>query len=32
MDKAAVHDLLVDNGERRVREVAMEILQRAGWM
>ncbi|MEY2426412.1 MAG: hypothetical protein QOI61_1984 [Actinomycetota bacterium] len=32
MDHAAVHDLLVENGERPVRDVAMEILQRAGWV
>jgi hypothetical protein len=32
LDDAAVADLVVDNGERPVRDVAMEILQRAGWI
>jgi adenylylsulfate kinase len=31
LERAAIEDLTVDNGERPIREVAVEVLERAGW-
>jgi hypothetical protein len=32
LERAAYEDFIVDNGHRPVREVALEILRRAGWI
>jgi hypothetical protein len=32
LDERAAPDLVVDNGERDLRDVAEEVLRRAGWM
>ena len=32
LERAAIDDFTVENGDRSVREVAMEVLERAGWV
>ncbi len=31
LDRAKIEDFTVDNGDRPLREVALEVLTRAGW-
>jgi adenylylsulfate kinase len=32
LERAAIEDFTVENGDRPVREVALEVLERAGWV